>query len=80
MFDTLIIFLKEFFENVDFEKISRRQKSGKNFPGGKELKEINIVDVVLTGELLGKEPKTPGTEQPSVSFAEGTTFERDRTG
>ena len=36
--------------------------------------------MVLTGELLGKEPKTPGTEQPSVSFAEGTTFERDRTG
>ena len=31
-------FLKEFFEKGDFEKISRRQKSIKIFPGGKELK------------------------------------------
>ena len=38
-------------------------------------------DVVLTGELLGKDSKPPGTAgQPSVSFAEGTSFERDRTG
>ena len=29
---TLIVFLKEFFEKVDFEKISRQQKRGKKFP------------------------------------------------
>ena len=34
---TLMVFLKEFFEKVDFEKISRRQKSLKNFPEGKRL-------------------------------------------
>ena len=32
LFDTQMVFLKEFFEKVDFEKISRRQKSMKNFP------------------------------------------------
>ena len=37
-FDTLVIFLKESFEKVDFEKISRRQKVGKKLPGGKALK------------------------------------------
>ena len=37
LFDTLMVFLKEFFEKVDFEKISRRQKSMKNYPGGKEF-------------------------------------------
>ena len=30
LFDTLIVFLKEFFEKVDFEKISRPQKNSKN--------------------------------------------------
>ena len=34
LIDTQMVFLKEFFEKVDFEKISRRQKSMKNFPGG----------------------------------------------
>ena len=38
-----MVFLKEFFEKVDLEKISRRQKSRKNFPGSKELS-------ILTGK------------------------------
>ena len=29
-FDTLIVFLKEFYEKVNFEKVSRRQNSMKN--------------------------------------------------
>ena len=37
--DTLMVFLKEFFEKVNFEKISRRQKSVQNYPACKELKE-----------------------------------------
>ena len=32
LFDTLMVFLKEFFNKVDFEKISRQQKSMQNFP------------------------------------------------
>ena len=28
---TLMVFLKDFFEKVNFEKISRRQKNMKNF-------------------------------------------------
>ena len=30
-----MVILKEFFEKVDFEKICRRQKSIKNFRGGR---------------------------------------------
>ena len=37
LLDTLMVFLKEFFEKVDFEKNQRTTKSMKNFPGGKEL-------------------------------------------
>ena len=33
--DTLMIFLKEFFEKIDVEKISRRQKHMKNYPVGR---------------------------------------------
>ena len=32
----LMVFLKEFFEKVAFEKISRRQKM-QNYPGGKDI-------------------------------------------
>ena len=35
-FDTLMVFLKEFFRKVEIETISRRQKSTQNYPGGKE--------------------------------------------
>ena len=38
LFDTLIVFLDKFFENVNFEKISRRQKGKQNYPVGKEFK------------------------------------------
>ena len=38
--DTLIVFLKEFFEKVNFEKI-RRQKITKNYPACKELQTEN---------------------------------------
>ena len=38
LFDTLMVFLKEFFEKVDFEKKSANDKEAcKIFPGGKEL-------------------------------------------
>ena len=33
----LMVFLKEFFENLILKKISRRQKSKENYPIGKEL-------------------------------------------
>ena len=35
LFDTLMVFPKEFFKKVDFEKDSRRQKSVINYPVGK---------------------------------------------
>ena len=46
MFDTLIVYVKEFFEKVDSEKISRRQKSGKNFPGDKELLQYYCSSII----------------------------------
>ena len=36
MFDTLIVFLKQFFEKVDFEKIHLKTKKHEKFPGGKD--------------------------------------------
>ena len=40
-----------------------------------------FVDVALTGDLMNK-PKTPATagQQAAVSFAEGTHFDREKTG
>ena len=37
LIDTLMVFLKEFFENVDFEKYRQTTKSMKNYPLGKEF-------------------------------------------
>ena len=41
LFDAQMVFLKGFFEKVDFEKISRWHKSMKNFP------ESNMFDTQL---------------------------------
>ena len=38
LFDIQMVFLKEFSKKLILKKIGRRQKSMKNFPGGKELK------------------------------------------
>ena len=37
LFDTQMVFMKEFLKKVNFEKIIRRQKSMTNFSGGIEL-------------------------------------------
>ena len=34
LFDTLVVFMKEFFEKVDFEKNKQTTKKKKKFPGG----------------------------------------------
>ena len=40
LFDTQMLFLKEFFEKVDFEKNQpTTAKHAKNYPAGKELKQ-----------------------------------------
>ena len=45
MFDTLIVCLKGFFDNIDFEKKSDDdKKAGKNFPG--EAKSMTLVIVI----------------------------------
>ena len=38
LFDTLMVFLTDFFEKVNFKKIYRRQKSMQNYPACKVLK------------------------------------------
>ena len=46
LFDTLMVFLKEFFlKKLILKKISRRQKSLQNYPVGKEL---NILSALMT--------------------------------
>ena len=53
LFDTLLVFLKEFFEKVDFEKkTADNNKSMKNYPGCKELKYIINIDLKLFCHLL----------------------------
>ena len=37
LFDILMVFLKDFFQKVNFEKNSRRLKIMKNYPVGNEL-------------------------------------------
>ena len=41
LFDTLMVFLKEFFEKVNLKKIHRQQKSMQNYPACKELSKHN---------------------------------------
>ena len=42
-FDTLIIFLKEFFKNIDFEKNQQTTKKMQNFPIGKVLMDCSFL-------------------------------------
>ena len=42
MFDTPIVFLKECFETVNFEKSADDNKSTENYPKCKELKIYNV--------------------------------------
>ena len=43
MFDTQMVFLKFFFEKVDFEKkISRQQKIHGNLAGDKQIKRTEV--------------------------------------
>ena len=49
---TLMVFLKEFFETVDFEKkISRRQKSMQNYPACKRLMLLTLKSNSLMTQL-----------------------------
>ena len=61
MFDILMVFLKEFFEKVDFEKNSRRHKCMKNYPGEKNdfgcsLEKIPKCGIYDFGCRLGNAP------------------------
>ena len=47
-----MVFLKEFFEKVDFEKITRRQKCMQNYPVGNELTKI-LSDIYRKEAILG---------------------------
>ena len=43
LFDTLMVFLEEFFEKADFEKkLANGKKSMQNYPVGKELTVLSI--------------------------------------
>ena len=42
---TLMVYLKEFFEKVDFEKCQQLTKSMPNYPEGKELTRIHLQQI-----------------------------------
>ena len=46
-----MVYLKEFFEKVDLEKISKQQKSMQNYPVGKELK-FSILSVPVCAYMI----------------------------
>ena len=46
LFDTWIVYLKEFFENINFEKEGADDKSMKNYPACTELKLNNHVKCI----------------------------------
>ena len=48
-----ILNLKEFFEKVDFKKLSRRQKNMQNFPVGLELKPFACMEILLAFRSSG---------------------------
>ena len=40
LFDTLMVFLKEFFEKVDFENNQQKTKSMEDYPVGKRVNQL----------------------------------------
>ena len=62
MFDTLIVFPKEFFEKVDFDKNSTDNKKDENFPVGKQLKSVK------TKSRLQKKCIPPAVSLPAGKF------------
>ena len=47
-----MVFQKQDFEKLILKKISRRQKSMKNFPGGEKLIVINTIFILLVHKIL----------------------------
>ena len=62
-----MVFLKDFFEIVDFEKISRQQKSIKNFPGGNEFNTISSI-ILPKIKVSSLRNYTGGTELYAHAF------------
>ena len=42
LFDTLKVFLKEFFEKVNFDKSEHKTKTLENYPACKELRNVSL--------------------------------------
>ena len=51
MFDTLIVFLKDFFQKDDFEKINIQRKMRAKFPSRQRVKKFKIYKESLPGPL-----------------------------
>ena len=65
-----MIFLKDFFKKIDFErKISRRQKFMKYFPGGKELTHFVLIDFSIHIDTISMELSIMYFKGLSVNFS-----------
>ena len=51
MFDTLIVFLKDFFQKDDFEKINIQGKMRAKFPSRQRVKKFKIYKESFPGPL-----------------------------
>ena len=45
LFDNLMVFLKEFFEKIDFEKNQMTKNHEKNYPGGKDFFDVGGIKI-----------------------------------
>ena len=53
MFDTLMVFMKEFFENIDFEKNQQTTKKHEKFPRGQRVTKLTVLtDTLVLGIFL----------------------------
>ena len=52
LFDTLMVFLKEFFEKIDFEKIRKTTKKRETFPRGQRVKLNEIIWATLVQDNI----------------------------
>ena len=72
-FDTLMVFLKEFFKKVNFEKKCRQQKSMKSYPVGKEVnsgfRRLDIKGIISLISSIFANDSVMSTH--SICFIEG---------
>ena len=83
LFDILMVFLKEFFQKIILKKISRRQKSMKNYPVGNELIRFDCIsyrwsETAESSKETVKSEKIDDTKSDASSESKSSTTEKSK--